>query len=148
MYCSSCGKEIPDGSSFCNVCGARTTILSSEEAQTSQRSASDEEIRSELKGFKKTTFKAHLCLECGYNGIMGVSKQKVVKHWVIKAIIISIIEYFVCGLIIGWNSPPIGVWSGFYWTYFIMGIVMALTWLYLSRNCWICPACKQLLIPK
>jgi hypothetical protein len=28
MYCPSCGKQIPDNSRFCNICGARTDNIS------------------------------------------------------------------------------------------------------------------------
>lgn len=29
MYCNQCGKQIPDGSRFCNFCGANLTAVRS-----------------------------------------------------------------------------------------------------------------------
>ena len=31
MYCNNCGKELPDGSAFCNFCGTKITVTSSDE---------------------------------------------------------------------------------------------------------------------
>src|SRR5882672_4717432 len=37
MFCLSCGKELPDGSSFCNHCGKPTTVTPTIAPQTAQK---------------------------------------------------------------------------------------------------------------
>ena len=148
MFCSSCGKELPAESRFCNACGTPIVLESKGINQIEKPFVSDDEIRMELKKCRKNTPKAHLCLECGYNGIMGVSTQKVEKRWIIKGIIYTGIEIFITWFIIGTNTPPVGVWGGTTWSYRILGAVIVFTWIYLSRKCWICPSCKQVLAPK
>ena len=133
MYCSSCGKEIPDGSSFCNVCGARATILSSEEPQVTQRTASDEEIRNELKKYKKHTNRSILCLECGYQGILGISTEKILPLW--KRLVLLFVMFLVICILY------LALIKLIFW---IVTLPLAYVFWYYIDQCYkICPNCKS-----
>lgn len=45
MKCTQCGKEIPEGSKFCNSCGAKIETETPKEKQTEQRSTSFTSIK-------------------------------------------------------------------------------------------------------
>lgn len=50
MYCNSCGKELPDGSAFCNFCGAKLNAALNNESINNNNSAakSNENIKEKL----------------------------------------------------------------------------------------------------
>jgi len=79
MFCSNCGKELAAESKFCIECGARTATESAEKTSTAPKSIDDETIRAELKRYKQLN--KGICLECGYQGLMGVSSEHVMPKW-------------------------------------------------------------------
>lgn len=55
MYCNNCGKELPDGSAFCNFCGTKLNVVSDNENSNSNNSASksNESIKEKLASGKE-----------------------------------------------------------------------------------------------
>ena len=79
-YCTNCGKLTEPSHSYCSYCGnlINSGIATNPHNERVSRkpSAVPEEIRINLKNYK-----SHIeltCLECGYVGLMGVSK--VIEH--------------------------------------------------------------------
>ena len=137
MFCSKCGKNLDTESKFCNDCGSATSNKATAES-------CDEEIRSELGKYNKITKETILCLECGYNGFMGISNQKVDPQGLQKSVIYSFIFLFcVFFFLAPMSSGIIGSLI-----YVIAGLIVAMASGYFTRKYWICPACKQPLLPK
>ena len=62
MFCSNCGKQIPDNTKFCNHCGAQQTV-SSQPAATSYIEAEQQEQKPAKKSKRKIIGIVLLCLQ-------------------------------------------------------------------------------------
>ena len=134
MFCSKCGAKLADNSSFCSACGVATTS-----APTGNPGA--DASREGQKDYEQVTSHEVTCLECGYEGIMGISEKYIVKGWLIKGVILSVLEYIAASVILTRFMPS-------FVAFIIAGIVISITWTRLKRKYWICPSCKEMLRPK
>jgi hypothetical protein len=144
MFCSKCGKKLEVGSSFCNGCGVATTGSSGKSINVSA-TTSDVTVREELKKFNSLTNDEIICLECGYNGLMGISNQKVVKFGFIKGLFGSL-AVFIFTYVSTTLLNPIAPIRYFTWggcIFFILAI-----WANVGRKYLVCPACQSLLTRK
>jgi hypothetical protein len=76
--CPGCGGETGVGASFCGSCGQALLIQASPTPSPSRprtTSVIDDEILVNLRGYKE--YVNILCLECGYEGRMGVIRTQV-----------------------------------------------------------------------
>ena len=74
-FCHACGIETENSAKFCGNCGAGLTGLHEkvvEEVRGFTGDAIDEKIRVKLKEFNQ--HRNLTCLECGYVGLMGISR--------------------------------------------------------------------------
>ena len=139
VFCKKCGNKLVDECKFCDNCGAATN----EEPITEYN---DEEIRSELSEFSKLTGEPCLCSECGYNGFMGISNQRVDQQGIAKTVIYSALLVFVWIVFVSQTVQYRGL------SYWILLNTVSLGIMWIQKHCnrrfWICPACKQMLIPQ
>jgi len=146
VFCSNCGKELAAESKFCNECGARTTTESAEKNKATQKSVNDEEIRMELKKYEQRTARPFLCLECGYEGLMGMSFEQF-SDWRrrrLKSIIAFVIVLIISAVYYIEISPVQGMrfslW--FYVVNFLSGTV-AHFYAINTKRFRICPNCQN-----
>ena len=107
MYCSKCGKELPNEARFCPSCGASCT------AETADSQPTQREMMQKLKRFQN--LQNGTCLECGYQGLMGVVKeqeftsQQKTAFFVLRMVAVIVAIYllsprgFLWGLILGFT---------------------------------------------
>lgn len=103
MFCYKCGKVIDEGAVYCQYCGA---CIHQNDSQPSKQ-----EMMRKLKRFKAT--EKCTCLECGYEGLMGIVEiQELPRKQRIGFLVLKIIAIiavfpllrfvnFAAGLIIG-----------------------------------------------
>ncbi len=128
MFCKNCGKELDVDAKFCVECGTSVANMTFDYPNSNQSKTNDngeKETRlppvTKLKGYKST--EKCLCLECGYNGPMGVIGYKYsgfirygvpVIVLVVLYVLVAIIEFLLNGMgivlsgfgIISWNILP------------------------------------------
>lgn len=121
MKCPYCMEEIQDGAIKCRHCKSILTDFAAAQ-NASTNSPIPIEIRQELKNYDEFIFL--LCLECGYEGQMGVIKKEIpwyLTWWVLLPILLT-----------GIGTIPailLGVWRGFS-----------------TRHRVVCPSCKNTLL--
>ena len=108
-FCKSCGENLNDGAKFCGSCGVALNVsienMMNKEIGRDQSSI-PEKIRENLKQYSK-----HLsltCLECGYVGLMGISRIDESKKnkwgiWVLGGLgfVIGLSFGFVAAIVLG-----------------------------------------------
>lgn len=83
MFCSSCGKQLTEGSKFCNGCGSPVIKSAQPESNSKRKTVIDGEIHkcpncgSQLNAFE------HKCKDCGYE-LRGSNIDNVVKEFADK----------------------------------------------------------------
>lgn len=84
-FCHVCGNGAEISAKFCGNCGVGLIELQDQSVKESTHEAIDERIRLNLKGF--TQHRNLTCLECGYVGLMGISRieEGKEKKWLIWA---------------------------------------------------------------
>ena len=99
-YCVNCSFELENSASFCGSCGQEIRKISNSgiEADSSVskgESVMSDRIRINLKGYKQ--HQVVTCLECGYNGLMGVSKETFSGpvFWIPLTIFMVLISLFI-----------------------------------------------------
>lgn len=107
-------------------------------ASSGERAASEpeitEQIRRNLKGYDK--YRTVTCLECGYNGRMGVLDTIVPWYLTYRACaVVMILAALVCLVV------PIGFWGGF----IVFSALSALRW-EAKRYRLRCPSCTNILL--
>ena len=132
-YCVNCGFQLEDSVSFCGSCGheiqkASNSGIKADSSVPKEESAMSDRIRTNLKGYKK--HKTLTCLECGYNGLMGVTKETYSgpAFWIPVIIIILVIGMFI----------HIGI---------LFGVALGLFFAVMSKAKVECPNCNQELGP-
>ena len=114
MFCTKCGKKNLKGSNFCISCGTSfdNSVALDEvirKKQQNDKASSfkiQEDIRKSLKAFDE--HENVTCLECGYNGLMGIKANVIpwyVSWWAIAFIVFAFAIFggvgFVLGLCLG-----------------------------------------------
>jgi hypothetical protein len=83
MFCSKCGKQLEEGSKFCNGCGSHVNKNAQPESSSKRKTVFDGEIHkcpncgSQLNAFE------HKCKDCGYE-LRGSIIDNVVKEFADK----------------------------------------------------------------
>lgn len=105
-YCESCGNNLNDGAKFCSSCGLASIEDKMDKKIDGNQSSTPEKIRENLKQYSK-----HLsltCLECGYVGLMGISRIDESKKnkwgiWVLGGLgfVIGLSFGFVAAIVLG-----------------------------------------------
>ncbi len=133
-FCVHCGTKLEGSASFCGSCGQEIEKVSNSGIDASSsvpkgESAMSDRIRTNLKGYKK--HKTLTCLECGYNGLMGVTKETFsgTMFWVALGIF---------GFILGLMFGIVG---------FILGIGVGVVGGLISKAKVMCPNCNKELGP-
>lgn len=133
-YCVNCGFQLEDSFSFCGSCGqeiknASNSGIKADSSVIKEESAMSDRIRTNLKGYKK--HKTLTCLECGYNGLMGVTKETLsgLGFW---------ISLLIVGFLLGFLFGAIGWIAGL-----AVGVVAGVS----SKAKVMCPNCNQELGP-
>lgn len=122
--CEECGNDVSDKAAACPKCGA--PIISTDNS----------EILNELNRSNKVTPNDILCLECGYNGKMGMKEWRTWwgKLYLVFSITISLIIVIFFGLAI--------------WPVFIAFLIFFGGLTTGKRKEFNCPKCKKVLFPK
>jgi uncharacterized membrane protein YvbJ len=149
VFCSSCGKELPADSRFCNACGAQTATDAAGETKATPKSIKDEEIRTELKKYKQHTAKPFSCLECGYEGLMGMSTETA-QGWkrrkgILKGVIVFVVLAIISFLVFTSAPPgfgPLSISPLFWVGIFVSGIAATLAG-NTTKHYRNCPNCKH-----
>lgn len=86
MYCSKCGAEIAAGNIFCSSCGEKNNNEGNTPSnEKTEHKTDDPKILEKLKKFEKLD--KCKCLECGYEGLMGVEGRYYTTGFIISLII-------------------------------------------------------------
>ena len=101
-FCVHCGSKLEELVVFCGSCGQavekiNAAEVSLESSVVGPESAMSDRIRENLKAYKK--HRTVTCLECGYNGLMGVTKETLagMGFWT-GLILISVTVTFIFGI--------------------------------------------------
>lgn len=81
MFCSNCGKQIPENTKFCNHCGAQQNLVNTDNAVTQQQNASTQPSMNQSQGTAQQT-----------------KANKPPKK---KANIVIVLAVFLCAFLIG-----------------------------------------------
>ena len=142
-YCHSCGNKAEDPAKFCGTCGVElngipqvtSTFIANQDINMN---LIPENIRLNLKKYDKHL--GRTCLECGYVGLMGISRIGKVKkkNWIV---------WVVCGFgfLISSTYGSIGILIGI----LIGGLIGALQGMdekNKTKTFTICPSCSIELI--
>ena len=125
-FCRSCGGIIKKEAEICVKCGVRQ----------SGKVDANLDILQELKKYKE--HKHMLCLECGYEGRVGV-EGKVLSLWIrlpLYIVALLLCYLFFCVVSDWWWRIIIGFWLFYF------------CWVYLNKRYYICPKCKNRLKEK
>ncbi len=87
MYCNKCGKQIPDGSEFCNFCGTRVST----EPETEEKSTKDE---------RNDPSRDTIIVECNPHWIMAYKPLLLIVVFVVLGIFVSPFFFIAVPLII------------------------------------------------
>lgn len=83
MYCSNCGKELIDGSKFCNDCGTKVDNIEQSNTDSKRKIIFDGKIhKCPNCGSKLNSFE-HKCKDCGYE-LRGSNLNNVVMEFANK----------------------------------------------------------------
>lgn len=133
-FCVYCGSKLDDLAAFCGSCGGEIQKLYNSQVETQQtflktESEMSEKIRLNLRQYRK--HKTLTCLECGYSGLMGVTKETLsgVGFW---------ISLLIVGFLLGYLFGAIGWIAGL-----AIGAVAGLS----SKAKVMCPNCNKELGP-
>lgn len=132
MYCRSCGSELRDGDIFCSKCGAQQNV----ENLTKNEDDSKEAIVKKLKPYKR--LKKCSCLECGYEGLMGVVGLHNPMATYILRIVFYVISFAILFSILGARLI----------TFLIFGFSIAIIDLIIGKKRLFCPSCEREIIEK
>jgi hypothetical protein len=87
-YCHSCGNKAEEIAKFCGGCGVELNVIAQGKTafttdQDSKINLIPENIRLNLKKYEKHL--SRTCLECGYVGLMGVSRvvENKKNNWIL-----------------------------------------------------------------
>lgn len=134
IYCNQCGEEIPADSKFCSVCGApqaATIDFGEAEYHEAAKDFRDAAIRNELKGYKQLN--KGICLECGYQGLVGVSSEYVTPRWKRSISVTAMLLASAFTLLM------------FHWLVTVLVVlpVCVAVWVKIDRKYRICPSCHN-----
>jgi len=132
MFCSKCGKEISDNSTFCQYCGEKIEGVQKESNSSEIITERQKIIMDKLKPYPKRV--ECTCTECGYKGLMGVIRTQPVD---VGRKVIGAILGFGFSFFLFWHHQRLCGTLIVFLTLILMGI---------RKKVLYCPSCESELI--